>query len=109
MSVSSLVETPFLQDLLPPSIQSQRAGPIPSEISTVTIDDTEEKSELVILPAELDAEVSPNSTTITTVAPTTATTSTIAVTLDSNKMKYPSELISIDHVCVVGHVEMRTP
>jgi len=46
MSVSSLEEIPLSQDLLHPSIATQRAGPIPSEINTVMVDDTEERDEL---------------------------------------------------------------
>ena len=71
MSVCSLEDTHLSQDLLHPSIHSQCAGPIPSQIDTITIEDAEQREELVIFPADQDVEASPKHTTTTTVSPTT--------------------------------------
>ena len=102
MSVCSLEDTHLSQDLLHPSIHSQCAGPIPSQIDTITIEDAEQREELVILPADQDVEASPKHTTTTTVSPTTVAPSTAVVNLDSNKIKYPTELISRNQTKVVG-------
>ena len=63
MSVFSLEDTHLSQDLLHPSIHPQCAGPIPSQIDTITIEDTEQIEELVILPSDQDVEASPKHTT----------------------------------------------
>ena len=72
MSVSSLEETHLSQDLLHPSIHSQRAGPIPSQIDTILIEDLEQ-----------NVEAPPKQTaTTTTVSPTTAAPSVPVVILE---------------------------
>ena len=98
MSVSSLEETHLSQDLLHPSIHSQRAGPIPSQIETVSNEEIEQEG-LVILPAEQDVVSPPKENTTTHVSPTIAARSTVA---ESNKMKYPSELISLNQTRILG-------
>ena len=90
MSVCSLEDTHLSQDFLHPSIHSQCADTITSQIDTITIEDAEKREELVILPADQDVEASPKHTTTTTVSPTTVAPSTAVVNLDSNKIKYPT-------------------
>ena len=102
MSVCSLKDTHLSQDFLHPSIHSQCAGPIPSQIDTITIEDADQIEELVILPADQDVEASPKHTTATTISPTTVAPSTEVVNLDSNMIKYPTELISRNQTKVVG-------
>ena len=93
MSVSSLEETHLSQDLLYPSIHSQRASPIPSQIDTVSYEEIEQEG-LVILPTDQNDVVSPSKeNTITHVSPTVSARSIVA---ESNKMRYPSELISLN-------------
>mgnify|MGYP005713925203 CR=1 FL=1 len=76
MSVSSLEETHLSQDLLHPSIHSQRAGPIPSQIDTVSYEEIEQEG-LVILPADQDVVSPPKENTTTHVSPTIAARSTV--------------------------------
>ena len=90
-SISSLEETQLSKDLLHPSIRSQRAGPIPSQIDTILIDDLEQ-----------NVEAPPKQTTTITASPTTAAPSAAVVNLDSNKMKYPTKLISLNQTRVLG-------
>ena len=87
MSVCSIEDTHLSQYLLHPSIHSQCAGPISSQIDTITIEDAEQREELVILPADQDVEASPKHTTTTTVSPTTVAPSTAVVNIDSNKIR----------------------
>ena len=54
------------------------------------------------MPADQDVEAYPKHTTTTTVSPTTVAPSTAVVNLDSNKIKYPTELISRNQTKVVG-------
>ena len=88
MSVCSFEYTHLSQDLLHPSIHSQCAGLIPSQIDTIKIEDVEQREELVILTLDQDVETSPKHTTTTTVSPTIIAPSTAVVNLDSNKIKY---------------------
>ena len=52
MSVFSLEDTHLFEDLLHPSIHSQCAGPIPSQIDTITIEDVEQREELGVMEGE---------------------------------------------------------
>ena len=102
MSVCSLEDTDLFQDLLHPSIHSQCAGHIPSQIDTITIEDAEQREELAILPADQYVEASPKHTTTATVSPTTVAPSTAVVNLDSNKIKYQTKLIYRNQTKVFG-------
>ena len=104
MSVSSLEETPLSQDLLHSSIHSHRAGPIPSQIDTILYEEIEQEG-LVISPADQDVVSPPKENTTTHVSPTIAARSTVA---ESNKVKYPSELISLNQPRILGQSILKS-
>ena len=92
MPVCSLEDTHLSQYFLHPSIHYQCVVPITSQIDTITIEETEQIDELVILPADQYVEASPKHTNTTTVSPTIVAPSTAVVNLDFEQDKISNRI-----------------